>query len=424
VLDQSLFERLKAMGVRIGMQDLAPPAIKPRIVNNLTQILPGEWRSTLYGETYVVSTIYPEDHCHGRHPLRIHTPPEIIALWAKEPLLADIPPEDYAFLDIETTGLTGSAGTYAFLIGVGRFKEGEYHLEQFFLQDLSKEAAQLAALTEFMHNSRALVTFNGKSFDIPFLQTRFIMQGMTFPFSGICHLDLLHLARKLWRERLPSRSLIDIEAKILDILRDVEDVPSWIIPQLYIDYLDTGDARFIKSVFYHNLKDVLSMVSLLNHIADLLIDPLNRPDTSAVDLFGIAKLNETLKQREAAIAVYTQSLVLGLPEDLYLQTLTNLSLLYKQMNDWKSALCLWEEAANAGQIEACIELAKYYEHHEPILEVAIEWTERADKILKQKKLARVERTRLKTMLDRRRERLLHKIMLKVKKSDKLMTEKT
>jgi uncharacterized protein YprB with RNaseH-like and TPR domain len=414
LIESSLSDRLKALGVKIGTQELPPP--KPRDLRGIEHTLAGTWSSNLYGETFVVEDSYPQDYKYGNHPLRIHTPPEIIALWAKEPQLADIRPQEYAFIDIETTGLSGNAGTYAFLIGVGRFQENVFHLAQFFLQDPSAEAAQLAGLDEFTHGCRSLVTFNGKAFDIPVLRTRYRMQGFTFPLLNISHVDLLHLARRLWRERLPSRTLIDLEAQVLNIIRTMEDVPSWVIPQLYLDYLNTGDARFLKSVFYHNAKDVLSMVSLFNHIADLLTDPLNRPETTAIDLYGIAKLYETLHQRRHAVAIYTQSLTLGLPTELHLQTLISLSSLYKQLDDMQAAVPLWEEAACVGHIEACIELAKHYEHLKKDELNALAWTEKALHILNNKEMSRAERLSWQEKIEHRHVRLARKIQQNLKSS--------
>ena len=131
-----------------------------------------------------------------------------------------------------------------------------------------------SALSEHLHASHALVTFNGKCFDAPLLDARYTTNGRTSPLPSLAHLDLLPLARRLWRDRLPSRALGSLEQYILGVTRSQEDVPGWMIPQFYFSYLRSGDARPLKSVFYHNAIDVLSMAALLSHMGTMLDDPL------------------------------------------------------------------------------------------------------------------------------------------------------
>jgi hypothetical protein len=194
------------------------------------------------------------------------------------------------------------------------------------------------------------------------------------------NIDLLHLARRLWQERLPSRTLLNLEAQILGITRTEEDVPSWVIPQLYLDYLHTDDARLIKNIFYHNAKDILSMVTLYNHITNLLaVDLANEelPEIVISDLIGIGRLYESIGRLEDAARIYQQSLNSHLPESVYPQILKKLSSLYKRLGDWSNAVDLWKQAAKAGQIYARIELAKYYEHREHDYTSALELTQTA-----------------------------------------------
>ncbi len=191
----------------------------------------------------------------------------MLAEWAREPRLAELAPADFAFLDTETTGLSGGTGTYAFLVGVARFEDEGLHLAQFFMRDPSEEPGLLAALEEFLAPCQALVTFNGKAFDAPLLLTRYLCHGWQPPFQGLAHVDLLHLARRLWRDRLPSRTLTMLEAHILGAGRSEEDIPGWLIPEMYFTYLQTGDPTPLKSVFYHNAMDVISLVALMEHMS-------------------------------------------------------------------------------------------------------------------------------------------------------------
>jgi uncharacterized protein YprB with RNaseH-like and TPR domain len=401
----TLSERLKALGVQIGARDL--PAPQPQVSHGIEQEVGGIWISTPYGETYEIEETYPSDHQHGLYSLQVGTPPDIVAEYAREPALVDIAPEAYTFLDIETTGLSGSTGTYAFLIGAGRFYEGAFHIKQFFLPAPQSESAQLAAFADFIYGSQALITFNGKAFDVPVLQTRFTLQGLATPFKPApSHLDLLHLARRLWRERLPSRTLLDLEGQILGILRSQADIPSWIIPQLYFDYLTTGDARLLKGVFYHNAKDILGLVTLFNHVNTLLNNPLNRPETPAIDLAGIGRLYETLGRAEDARQLYEQCLQLGLPEDLHQQTEKRLSVLYKRAENWEAASRIWESAALTGHIYAHVELAKYFEHQRKDIPAALHWTQAA---LDHFTHSLFQDADLRSNLENRRNRLLLKL---------------
>lgn len=374
----TISERLKALGIQIGTQNIIP--LRTRDNHSIEQVVPGRVTGNLYGETYVVEKTYPNDYRHGAIDLFISTPPEIVAAWVGERSLVKSQAEDFVFLDTETTGLSGSTGVYAFLVGLGRFNGDVFRLSQFFLRHPEEELAHLAAMLEFIGDCRNLVTFNGKSFDIPILTTRCLLHGMGTPFKGMHNIDLLLLARRLWRERLPSRTLLNLEAQILGFTRAEEDVPSWIIPQLYIDYLHTDDARLIRNVFYHNAKDILSMVTLYNHITSLLsLDLTNGelPETATYDLIGIGRIYESVGRLEDAARFYRQSLVSHLSESVYLQILERLSLLYKRLGDWSNAIDLWKQAAQAEQIYAHIELAKYYEHREHDYNTAVELTQTA-----------------------------------------------
>src|SRR4030067_1036414 len=141
------------------------------------------------------------------------------------------------------------------------------------MRDPFEEPAMLLALEEFLAPCKTLVTFNGKSFDAPLLTTRYTLQGWPSPMGRMAHIDLLHLARRLWRDRLPSRTLSNLEVQILGAQRSEEEIPGWMIPQMYFDFLRDGDARPMKRVFYHNEMDVLSMAALLNLVVNLLENP-------------------------------------------------------------------------------------------------------------------------------------------------------
>jgi uncharacterized protein YprB with RNaseH-like and TPR domain len=370
----SLSDKLKSLGVKVGARDLPPPP--PRAPYPIEQVVPGRFQETPHGEVLLVETRYPLDHQQGCAALHITASLQVIAEWAREPRLAGVEPNAFAFLDTETTGLAGGTGTYAFLVGVGRYEGEAFHLAQFFMRDPVEEMALLAALAEFLQPCQALVTFNGKAFDVPLLNARYISNGEQPPLASAAHLDLLPLARRLWRDRLPSRALGYLEEHILGVTRTHEDVPGWVIPSLYFDYLRCGDARPLKSVFYHNAMDVLSLAALLSHVVGLLDDPLNGA-VVPVDLVAMGKLFEDLRHLETAARLYERGLVHDLPEDMYWETVRRLSFAQKRRGNLSAAVALWREAARSGQIYAHVELAKFYEHKRRDYREAAQWTHAA-----------------------------------------------
>jgi tetratricopeptide (TPR) repeat protein len=181
----------------------------------------------------------------------------------------------------------------------------------------------------------------------------------------------------LWRERLPSRALGYLEEHILGVTRTHEDVPGWVIPSLYFDYLRSGDARPLKSVFYHNVMDMLSLAALLSHAAGLLDDPLSGAVVHGLDLVAMGKLFEDLRHLETAAQLYERGLTHDLPEDIYWKAVRRLSFTQKRRGNLSAAVALWRKAAHSGQIYAYIELAKFYEHRQRDYNEAAQWTHAA-----------------------------------------------
>jgi uncharacterized protein YprB with RNaseH-like and TPR domain len=405
----SLSDKLKSLGVKVGAHDLEPP--RQRNPYTVEAVLDGHPYNTQIGETFVVEALYPPEYLHGHSGLLINAPLNILAAWAGDPRISGLPPQSFAFIDTETTGLSGGTGTYAFLIGAGRFDGDEFHLAQFFMRDPIEEPAQLAALEEFLAPCNALVSYNGKAFDIPLLTTRFVAHGWRTPFNDIAHVDLLHLARRLWRDRLPSRTLGNIEAHILGTTRTGDDIPGWMIPQMYFDYLRSGDARPLKSVFYHNAMDVLSLAALLNHTSKILSDPLNEIVEHGIDIIALAKLFEDLNDLDSATRLYVHALDHidakedRIPKELLLQAIQRLAMIHKRQENFENAIRLWEEAAGHGHIEAYIELAKYYEHRTREYPGAIFWTQAAIDLVNSKGFTAYERQHWLPELNHRLERL-------------------
>ena len=378
----SISDRLKSLGVKVGTSDL--PTSKPSIKldHPIDSVLAGEWQETPQGEVFVVETRYPADlkleHVMFRADLSLDT----ISQWAREPLLSQFSREQFAYFDTETTGLAGGSGTYTFLVGIGRFEGEVFRLAQYFLSDPAGELAQLAAIEEFLSPCEALVSFNGKSFDLPLLNTRFITNGSPSPLTELAHIDLLHLARRLWKARLPSRTLGDLETNILGTTRMDEDVPGWMVPDLYFDYLLTGDARPLLGVFYHNEMDVISLARLLNHMAILIEEPFSDSIEHVLDQLAVAKLYGDLGNLERAADIFQQCLIIeNIPDADHAKALEQLSFIHKRLGNQDAAIKLWKQASEDGQIYAHVELAKVYEHKIRDYALAIHWTEKAINLL-------------------------------------------
>jgi uncharacterized protein YprB with RNaseH-like and TPR domain len=438
----SLADKLKALGVKVGAQDL--PSVKPGLSTppagagetppesatsatdmlalergypSLEGALGGTPLVTHFGETFAVETRYPLGQPFGGASLEIPAPLEALAVWAGNPQVEALPPSAFAFLDTETTGLSGGTGTYTFLIGVGRFEDDAFHLMQIFLRDPIEEPAQLAALEEFLAPCQALVTYNGKAFDVPLLLTRYMTHGWRAPLVDLAHLDLLHLARRLYRDRLPSRTLGEMEVNILGVFRTQEDIPGWMIPQYYFDYLRSGDPTPLKSVFYHNAMDVVSLAALLNHMATLLANPLEFGSQYSIDLISLGKLFEDLGSLELATRLYIHSLehedvqLQRLPRSALLQALDRLALIHKRQHNWDAAITLWQEAARWQHLSAYIEMAKYYEHTSRNYNEAMHWTLSALELLDHldQAIGSYERRQWMAELDHRLSRLRKKL---------------
>jgi len=358
---KSLSDRLKSLGVKVGVTE--DPLPKPADRVPIETVIPGDYRQTRYGEAFVYEQRYPFKHLHGKIPLLPTTPlPDLLSDWAKDKRISSLPIEKFVFFDTETSGLAGGTGTYAFMVGAGRFEEDEFILAQFFLRDPSEEPAMLEALTEFIAPCDVLVSYNGKSFDAPLLQTRYRLHEMPIPFESYAHLDLLHLARRLWRDRLSSRTLQSIEEHILSVGRTSEEVPGHEIPYLYFDYLRDQDATPMKGVFYHNEIDILSLAALLNHAGGMLSDPFGERVNHSLDVIAIAKLFEDLHHWDDAAHLYELGLEGELPEEDFTRAVKQLSILQRRRGDIEEAVKLWEQAAKDEHIYAHVELAKHYEH--------------------------------------------------------------
>jgi uncharacterized protein YprB with RNaseH-like and TPR domain len=366
----TISNKLKRLGVKTGI----PPLSRPKVDSfSIDSVVAGAFTPTPRGDVFVSEQSFPENHIFGSSPLVSSFPISLISQWAKDPQISSLPLSKFAFLDTETSGLSGGTGTYAFLVGVARFIDGNYVLQQFFMRDPAEEPALLEGLANFLAPCEALVTFNGKAFDAPLLSTRYRIHQIPIPYQDYSHVDLLPLARRLWRDRLESRALKYLEEHVLDFTRSSEEVPGYEVPWLYFDYLRSGDARPLGGVFYHNAMDVVAMAALLAHMNDMLESPYEGKVQHGLDFVALGKLFEDLGLWEEAAHLFEHGLEFGLDESDFGMAVKRLSILQKRRGDLDQAIRLWEESAKRGHLYAFIELAKYYEHKQRDIKSALKW---------------------------------------------------
>ena len=371
---RSLSDKLKAIGVKTGI----PPLSKPKPASHtIDSVVAGDYTPTPRGDVFIAEQKYPSDYIYGSSPLVSSLPFSYISQWAKDQRISNLPLSKYAFLDTETSGLSGGTGTYAFLVGAARFIDGHYVLQQFFMRDPAEEPALLEGLAKFLAPCEALVTFNGKAFDAPLLSTRYRIHQIPIPYKDYSHVDLLPLARRLWRDRLESRTLKYLEEHILGLTRSSEEVPGYEIPWLYFDYLRTGDASQMAGVFYHNAMDVVAMAALLAHMNDMIENPYDGKVQHGLDFVALGKLFEDLGHWDDAAKLFERGLESDLTESDFGVAVKRLSILQKRRGDMDEALRLWKESARRGHLYAFIELAKYFEHKQRDVKSAAKWTKSA-----------------------------------------------
>ena len=404
---EDLSKKLKALGVELGKdKPPSPPQVKKYPIEAVVE---GQFWDVIYGQVFCHQEHFPKDHRHGEQPLWPSHPIHPLSRWAKAESITQADLEDLIFLDTETSGLAGGTGTYAFEIGVGRFTPQGFKLAQFFMRHPGEEPALLAGLSEFTDGMRAVVTYNGKAFDIPLLNTRYTLMGLTSPFEEVDHFDLLPLARRLWRIRLESRTLGNVESQILGVTRDEQEVPGYLIPEMYFEYLKTQDARPLAGVFYHNAVDILSLAGLFSHMAFLLTEPHSEQISHPEDTVALAHFFEASGDTSQAIVLYQNALQQALPAKLYWDTLEKYSFLLKRQRDWDKAISLWEQAAQAAHLYAFEELAKYYEHHAKDLNLAHYWASQARLVLESRHLPPYKHYQWQAELDHRLNRLNRKL---------------
>src|SRR5579863_8294367 len=278
--------------------------------------LPGGEVETGLGRHWEMEKLYEQHRRHGSFEISdlAELPAGLFGPISKREI-GDAPPESWAFLDTETTGLAGGSGTIAFLIGVGRITPEGFRVRQFFLREHGEEASALEALAGHLRQFRVMVTYNGKAFDQPLLETRYRMARARTPFGGLAHLDLLFGARRLWKLRLESCRLVELERRILGVERE-GDVPGAMIPQLYFESLRAGNADGLAPVFYHNALDILTLACLCGIVPRAFEDPDLVTFEHGAEMAGLGRWWRQMGEPERALRLFRRAIEKGLPDEL------------------------------------------------------------------------------------------------------------
>src|SRR3989454_7479893 len=279
-------------------------------------------------------------------------------------------PAKWLFLDTETTGLAGGTGTYAFLIGLAWWDAGGLQVEQFFMRDFAEEHSLLHELAARVAERPVLVTFNGKSFDWPLLENRFTMTRSIAVPRLAAHLDLLHPARALWKLRLGSVRLVELERQVLDAPRlgwhRDDDVASALIPQFYFDYLRGGPIEPLAGVVRHNQMDLRGLAALFGKMNEILSEAPNATNAiESLDLFGLSRFLQRQGKGDRADSACAKALSMGLPAEFRPKARRDLAQMAKRRGEHARAAEVWLEiVADAHDgIHACEQLAIHYEHN-------------------------------------------------------------
>jgi len=299
----------------------------------------GHEETTPYGRHYVVREILEGEHSHGKVRLSRFSSGDLRQLMNVLHEEGGVYGRDsILFLDTETTGMQGS-GMVPFLVGLGFFSGEDFHVLQYFIRDFDEEPSMLHALGELLKQFRLVVTYNGSSFDIPLLESRFTLARMENAFAGMPHLDLLTGARRLWRSGHGSCRLVALEREIVSFLRG-PDIPGSAIPRVYFDFVSHGSTiahREMKSVFTHNVHDIVSLAALTICACDrVTVEPAQFDNP--LDIYSLARILENTQDWKRCQSLYEMALAAGLPEPSRSRAAESLSVIYRRAGEHPRAL--------------------------------------------------------------------------------------
>lgn len=344
-------------------------------VEFVEELLTGEVVATPFGKHFETEKLYARHKRHGSYEISelIELPQDLLEALS-DGAISRAHPSTWAFLDTETTGMSAASGACAFLVGVGSIDNEGFRVRQFFMRDYGEESSVLHSLSAWLSRFDVLITYNGKSFDQPLLETRYKMCGACHPFARMRHLDLLYGARRLYKLRLESCRLVHLENQVLGVER-AGDVPGELIPYFYLEYLRTRLALRLIPVFHHNAIDILSLACLTGVIPAAFQDPENLPARHGADLLGLARWLQMSGRLEEAHRLIRRSIDLGLPDQHLFRALLEAGSLEKKLGLEREAVSTFTDLSlspNPWRARAYDELARHYEHREKNHPMALE----------------------------------------------------
>lgn len=320
-------------------------------------------------------------HCQAVFPLslfvqRSHASPEVLQSLFGCAFPENLIPEDILFLDTETTGLSGGVGTIAFQIGVGYFTPSGFVVEQYLMHDYPEEPQMLSRLAALMKRFSVLCTFNGRTFDVPLLKSRFLMNRMPDAVFPEVHADVLYPARRIWKLRLKRCTLGNLEEQLLHVQRD-DDLPGALVPQTYFQYLKDGNFAPLEKILEHNKQDIVSLAQLFTFMCRQAAMP--ECISEEEDLLSLARAMEKAGDRQKAMHCYRLTARTGMKTEAY----RAMGRIEKRDGNIENAVKLYQAMLAQGNdpAGACEALAKLYEHQLHDLHAAVSYTRQALLIL-------------------------------------------
>ena len=376
IREQLAILRQKIEGIAARYATPSRPAAPPQSSGSLIEdLVSGEVVTTAHGSHFETERHFPAHHRHGSYEisdLATLSPDLLSALSGGA--IDGIPPERWLFLDTETTGLAGGSGTYAFLVGSGSIGPDGFRVRQFFMRDYSEEASLLDSLTAYMARFDAIITYNGRSYDQPLLETRYTMCRARHPFARMEHLDLLYGARHLFRLRLDNCRLSNLENQILGFERE-GDIPGEMIPYCYFEYLRSRRAHRLPPILHHNVLDIVSLACLTGVIPEAFRDPMNARARHGTDLLGLARWLQMSGRLDEAHQLFRRAVGMGLPDEHLFAALFAAGAIEKKQGRAHAAIATFTDLSlspNPFRIRAYEELAMHYEHRERSFTMALE----------------------------------------------------
>jgi uncharacterized protein len=401
-LEKRLYEALRQVSAN-------PKAPRP----DLFKVPPeGSVRQTDQGSIWMIETFFDEGYLHGRVELCSQMPKSPLEILDPFCYRGGFRFDKVAVIDTETTGLAGGTGTYPFIIGIGFWKEKQFVVRQYILRDFFEEPAQLSAFTSDLSGTTSILTYNGKTFDMPLLRTRFHINRMEIPFTDHIHLDFIHPCRRLFRRHFDSLNLTNLEEKVVGFDRE-DDVPSHLIPRIYFDYLQNRDESLLLPILNHNRNDIVSLYVLAQETfrrVELALERTYEDDLLFLSLGRILfKSGQWRRSRELVSCVRPQFAGREIADE----TLRLHSRAASKMKDWDEALKIWNKMLRSGRFGCYphIELAKHHEHRLKDHQRALDYTNIALRIMEFEREYVSASTFQKTLagLKKRQRRLMEKI---------------